>query len=115
MGKGKFTLRRRRKGAAPVIDNGGASLIASSAATSKAVKKKAGGTRLWMRFDRAGQSELIECDKGAIIKRASVPARDLRILGPIFSHSSNILGILYRLVLLLPVYVYIYYGLRARV
>lgn len=92
MGKGKFTLRRRRKGAAPVIDNGGASLIASSAATSKAVKKKAGGTRLWMRFDRAGQSELIECDKGAIIKRASVPARDLRILGPIFSHSSNILA-----------------------
>ncbi|XP_031131100.1 magnesium transporter MRS2-4-like [Ipomoea triloba] len=92
MGKGKFTLRRRKKGAAPVIDNGAANLIASSAATSKAVKKKAGGTRLWMRFDRAGQSELIECDKGAIIKRASVPARDLRILGPIFSHSSNILA-----------------------
>nr|GMD11316.1 magnesium transporter MRS2-4 [Ipomoea batatas] len=110
MGKGKFTLRRRKKGAAPVIDNGGANLIASSAATSKAVKKKAGGTRLWMRFDRAGQSELIECDKGAIIKRASVPARDLRILGPIFSHSSNILGILYRLVLFLPVYVHIYYA-----
>ncbi|XP_019169174.1 PREDICTED: magnesium transporter MRS2-4-like isoform X2 [Ipomoea nil] len=92
MGKGKFTLRRRKKGTATVIENGGANLIASSAAASKPVKKKAGGTRLWMRFDRAGQSELIECDKGAIIKRASVPARDLRILGPIFSHSSNILA-----------------------
>lgn len=95
MGKGKFSLRRRKKGTAPVIDNGGGNLIASNAAASKpVVKKKAGGTRLWMRFDRAGQSELIECDKSAIIKRASIPARDLRILGPIFSHSSNILGIL---------------------
>lgn len=55
-------------------------------------KKKAGGARLWMRFDRVGQSELIECDKGTIIRRAAIPARDLRILGPIFSHSSNILA-----------------------
>lgn len=56
-------------------------------------KKKAGGAaRLWMRFDRMGQSELIECDKSVIIKRVSIPARDLRILGPIFSHSSSILA-----------------------
>nr|GLL45606.1 magnesium transporter MRS2-4-like isoform X3 [Ipomoea trifida] len=44
-----------------------------------------------MRFDRTGQSELMECDKNSIIKRASIPARDLRIFGPIFSHSSSIL------------------------
>nr|GMD91659.1 magnesium transporter MRS2-4 [Ipomoea batatas] len=44
-----------------------------------------------MRFDRTGQSELMECDKNSIIKRASIPARDLRILGSIFSHSSSIL------------------------
>lgn len=55
-------------------------------------KKKAGGARLWMRFDRFGASELVECDKNAIIKRAAIPARDLRILGPVFSHSSSILG-----------------------
>ncbi|XP_010241254.1 PREDICTED: magnesium transporter MRS2-4-like isoform X2 [Nelumbo nucifera] len=55
-------------------------------------KKKTGGARLWMRFDCFGQSELIECDKNAIIKRVSIPARDLRILGPVFSHSSNILA-----------------------
>ncbi|EHA8588888.1 putative Magnesium transporter MRS2-4 [Cocos nucifera] len=45
-----------------------------------------------MRFDREGQSEILECDKNAIIKRAAIPARDLRILGPVFSHSSNILA-----------------------
>uniref|UniRef100_A0A803Q7V0 Magnesium transporter n=1 Tax=Cannabis sativa TaxID=3483 RepID=A0A803Q7V0_CANSA len=55
-------------------------------------KKKTGGARLWMRFDRSGQSELVECDKNTIIRRASIPPRDLRILGPIFSHSSNILA-----------------------
>ncbi|KAI3695121.1 hypothetical protein L1987_78109 [Smallanthus sonchifolius] len=55
-------------------------------------KKKAGGARLWMRFDRNGESELFECDKSTIIKRAGIPARDLRILGPVFSNSSNILA-----------------------
>ncbi|XP_051132872.1 magnesium transporter MRS2-4-like [Andrographis paniculata] len=56
---------------------------------SKAVVKK---TRLWLRIDRQGQLEMMECDRSVIIKRASVPARDLRILGPIFSHSSAILA-----------------------
>ncbi|BBG96165.1 magnesium transporter 6 [Prunus dulcis] len=55
-------------------------------------KKKAGGARLWMRFDIFGGSELVECDKNAIIRRAAIPARDLRILGPVFSHSSSILA-----------------------
>lgn len=45
-----------------------------------------------MRFDRSGMSELVECDKSTIVRRASIPARDLRILGPVFSHSSNILA-----------------------
>lgn len=45
-----------------------------------------------MRFDFTGKSEPVECDKGVIIERAGIPARDLRILGPVFSHSSNILG-----------------------
>lgn len=45
-----------------------------------------------MKFDKLGQSELIEWDKGTIIKRVGIPARDLRILGPVFSQSSNILA-----------------------
>ncbi|KAH0469479.1 hypothetical protein IEQ34_001037 [Dendrobium chrysotoxum] len=60
-------------------------------AGAKGAKKKA-GSRLWMRFDRTGQSEVAELDKNAIIRRASIPTRDLRILGPIFSQSSNIIA-----------------------
>lgn len=45
-----------------------------------------------MRFDRTGLSEIVECDRNSIIQRYSIPPRDLRILGPIFSHSSNILA-----------------------
>ncbi|BAT73515.1 magnesium transporter MRS2-4 [Vigna umbellata] len=56
------------------------------------VKKKTGSARLWMRFDRSGRSELVEWEKNAIIHHAAIPARDLRILGPVFSHSSNILA-----------------------
>ena len=59
--------------------------------SGKVAKKKA-GARLWMRLDRWGSSEILELDKASIIHRAGVPPRDLRILGPIFSHSSSILG-----------------------
>ncbi|KFK35128.1 hypothetical protein AALP_AA5G240400 [Arabis alpina] len=109
MGKGQLSFRRlssirnRKKGSAvkdeaqtsmllspppPTPINSGAPIVG---VTGKA-KKKTGGARLWMRFDRTGAMEVVECDKSTIIKRASVPARDLRILGPVFSHSSNILA-----------------------
>lgn len=65
-----------------------------NSAPAKAGKKKT-GSRLWMRFDRTGNSDVVEWDKSAILKRVSIPARDLRILGPVFSQSSNILGELY--------------------
>ncbi|KAI6701727.1 hypothetical protein NL676_016051 [Syzygium grande] len=70
---------------------GGAAVAASGGGKGK---KKAGGGRMWLwtRFDRAGGSELLECEKSAIVRRVSIPARDLRILGPVFSHSSNILA-----------------------
>ncbi|KAK6121166.1 hypothetical protein DH2020_045087 [Rehmannia glutinosa] len=88
---GKLTFRRRKKAVPPPMPPPPPAIEAST--TSKTtVKKKAGGARLWMRMDRLGQSELIECDKSVIIKRVSIPARDLRILGPIFSHSSSILA-----------------------
>ncbi|GAB2283551.1 Magnesium transporter MRS2-4 [Dionaea muscipula] len=78
-------------GVSPTADNaivcGGAGIVAAGKG-----KRKAGGARLWMRFDRNGQSELIEWDKTDVIKRVSIPARDLRILGPVFSQSSNILA-----------------------
>ncbi|KAH7671841.1 magnesium transporter protein [Dioscorea alata] len=62
-----------------------------NSAPAKAGKKKT-GSRLWMRFDRTGNSDVVEWDKSAILKRVSIPARDLRILGPVFSQSSNILA-----------------------
>lgn len=110
MGKGESIFRRRKNVSVqlpppPVIEASTSAVIVATdgiggqgttiATTGKALvgKKKAGGTtRLWMRFDRTGQSEFIECDKSVIIKRVSIPARDLRILGPIFSHSSSILA-----------------------
>ncbi|OAY71744.1 putative magnesium transporter MRS2-G [Ananas comosus] len=60
-------------------------------AAAKGAKRK-GGARLWMRLGRAGRSEIVELDKGAIVARVGIPARDLRILGPVFSYSSNILA-----------------------
>ncbi|GAA0155197.1 hypothetical protein LIER_12977 [Lithospermum erythrorhizon] len=100
MGRVK-SLFRRRKGSRQTeqsvavvveVSSVGISGGGGGGLMSKVVKKKAAGSRLWMRFDRMGQSELMECDKSVIIKRVSIPARDLRILGPIFSHSSSILG-----------------------
>nr|CAD1835165.1 unnamed protein product [Ananas comosus var. bracteatus] len=56
-----------------------ATAAAAAAATSggagggsKGAKKKS-GARLWMRFDRTGHTEIMECDKNAIIKRAAIP------------------------------------------
>ncbi|KAL5232118.1 hypothetical protein ABZP36_030894 [Zizania latifolia] len=64
---------------------------AAGGGSGKVGKKKA-GARLWMRFDRWGVSETVHLDKGSIIRRAGLPPRDLRILGPVFSESSNILA-----------------------
>ncbi|KAL6906453.1 hypothetical protein ACP4OV_004054 [Aristida adscensionis] len=65
---------------------------AGGGAVAGKVSKKKAGARLWMRLDRWGASEIVELDKSSIIRRAGVPPRDLRILGPVFSHSSNILA-----------------------
>lgn len=71
--------------------------VGSSGAAVGKGKKKVGGARMWpwMRFDRSGRSEVLECEKSAIVRRVSIPTRDLRILGPVFSQSSHILGKIY--------------------
>lgn len=96
--KGLFSFRRRsKKSAVPTHSppHPTAVEIIGSPSDNRLVtkaKKKTGGARLWMRFDRSGKSELVEWEKNTIIRHAAIPARDLRILGPVFSHSSNILG-----------------------
>ncbi|GLT42732.1 hypothetical protein SLA2020_167180 [Shorea laevis] len=76
----------------PLVPSGSNSGGGGGTAVSVKGKKKAGGARLWMRFDRVGKSEVVELDKNTIIRLAGIPARDLRILGPLFSQSSNILA-----------------------
>ncbi|XP_047093800.1 putative magnesium transporter MRS2-G [Lolium rigidum] len=78
--------------AAAASGGGGGGGAAPAASVSGKVAKKKAGARLWMRLDRWGSSEILELDKASIIRRAGVPLRDLRILGPIFSHSSSILA-----------------------
>lgn len=55
-------------------------------------KKKKPDTRLWMRLRSEGDSELLELDRNTLTKLVSIPARDLRILGPVFAQSSSILA-----------------------
>ncbi|KAL2623312.1 hypothetical protein R1flu_003517 [Riccia fluitans] len=59
---------------------------------ARLVKKKKPGFRQWLRFDSSGAMEVLELDRNAIMERLSIPARDLRVLGPVFSQSSHILA-----------------------
>lgn len=60
--------------------------------SSNVLKNRKAGTKTWMQFDASGNSEIFDCDRNGLLKRVTVPARDLRILGPIFSKSSHILA-----------------------
>jgi magnesium transporter len=48
--------------------------------------------RSWIRIDTAGNSQVLELDKVAIMRRCDLPARDLRLLDPLFVYPSTILG-----------------------
>ncbi|CAH2075685.1 unnamed protein product [Thlaspi arvense] len=56
------------------------------------VKKRAAGSRCWILMDATGQSSVLDADKYAIMHRAQIHARDLRILDPLLSYPSTILG-----------------------
>ncbi|CAK9878811.1 unnamed protein product [Sphagnum jensenii] len=56
------------------------------------LKKRAQGVRSWIRIDTAGNSHVLEVDKAAIMRRCDLPARDLRLLDPLFVYPSTILG-----------------------
>ncbi|KAI8529365.1 hypothetical protein RHMOL_Rhmol12G0219900 [Rhododendron molle] len=56
------------------------------------LKKRGQGLRSWIRVDVLGNSQVIEVDKFTIMRRCDLPARDLRLLDPLFVYPSTILG-----------------------
>ncbi|XP_071715629.1 magnesium transporter MRS2-3-like [Rutidosis leptorrhynchoides] len=56
------------------------------------LRKKASGIRQWLLLDSTGQAQIIEAGKHPIMRRTGLPARDLRILDPILSYPSTVLG-----------------------
>ena len=57
------------------------------------LKKRGGGARSWIRVEAAtGSVQTIEVDKATMMRRCELPARDLRLLDPLFVYPSTILG-----------------------
>ncbi|CDO99158.1 unnamed protein product [Coffea canephora] len=60
--------------------------------TGGGLKKKGAGSRSWILMDSSGQETVLDVDKYAIMHRVQIHARDLRILDPLLSYPSAILG-----------------------
>lgn len=56
------------------------------------LKKRGQSLRSWIRVDTSGNSQIIEVDKFTMMRRCDLPARDLRLLDPLFVYPSTILG-----------------------
>nr|XP_016439860.1 PREDICTED: magnesium transporter MRS2-I-like [Nicotiana tabacum] len=56
------------------------------------LKKKGTGSRSWLLMDASGLETVLDVDKYAIMHRVHIHARDLRILDPLLSYPSTILG-----------------------
>ncbi|XP_073053821.1 magnesium transporter MRS2-1-like isoform X4 [Primulina eburnea] len=56
------------------------------------LKKRGQGLRSWIRVDANGNSQEMEVDKFTMMRRCDLPARDLRLLDPMFVYPSTILG-----------------------
>ncbi|KAK3193625.1 hypothetical protein Dsin_024935 [Dipteronia sinensis] len=56
------------------------------------LNKKTSVSRSWILLDHNGHSAVLDVDKYVIMRRFQIHARDLRILDPMFSYPSTILG-----------------------
>lgn len=50
------------------------------------------GNRSWIKIEQSGNSKVVELDKATVMRHCSLPARDLRLLDPLFIYPSTILG-----------------------
>ncbi|GAB2276401.1 Magnesium transporter MRS2-I [Dionaea muscipula] len=62
------------------------------AAAEQPPTKKGAGPRSWILLDESGEGTVLDVDKYAIMHRVHIHARDLRILDPLLSYPSAILG-----------------------
>lgn len=62
------------------------------AVTGAGHRKKSTGVKPWLLLDSTGQAQVVEVGKHAIMRRTGLPARDLRILDPLLSYPSTVLG-----------------------
>lgn len=69
-----------------------AGAVPSGVTVGGALRKKAAGVRPWLLLDSTGQAQVVEAGKHAVMRRTGLPARDLRILDPLLSYPSTVLG-----------------------
>ncbi|XP_004288429.1 PREDICTED: magnesium transporter MRS2-I-like [Fragaria vesca subsp. vesca] len=72
------------------MSRGGEGEALADAQAVVAVKKKS--SRSWVLLDATGQATVLDVDKYAIMHRVHIHARDLRIVDPLLSYPSAILG-----------------------
>lgn len=74
----------------PKPDGAGINLLQGFGAS--AMKKRGFNSRSWIQIDRSGKSHTLAFDKFTLMRRCQLPARDLRLLDPLFVYPSTILG-----------------------
>ncbi|KAI4310834.1 hypothetical protein MLD38_035785 [Melastoma candidum] len=65
---------------------------ADQAQAQAQARRKGAGTRSWLIISDTGESRSEGIEKHAIMRRTGLPARDLRVLDPMLSYPSSILG-----------------------
>ncbi|KAF8404100.1 hypothetical protein HHK36_008980 [Tetracentron sinense] len=66
--------------------------VGRTAVVPPQTRRKGSGIRAWLIVSESGKSHLEEVGKHSIMRRTGLPARDLRILDPLLSYPSSILG-----------------------
>nr|ABR17877.1 unknown [Picea sitchensis] len=74
------------------LDSSSTSLRPQPSLRRAVVSKKGIGVRAWLLIDGHGGTQVVEAGKHDIMRRTGLPARDLRVLDPLLSYPSTILG-----------------------